>query len=121
MPSISEADALLFNRFLPSNDLGPPVPLEEGTRPPPFPLDVLPEPVRWFVEGGARALGCPVDFLALPAQVGGIQTSLVEYQGVHTGGRFSRKRYTKYTRLRFVGGQYPAGWGSSRRSQAEPG
>jgi Protein of unknown function (DUF3987) len=69
MSSLSATDALLLNRFIPSNGVGPPVPLEEKTPPPAFPVEVLPEPVRWFVEGAAQALGCPVDFLALPALV----------------------------------------------------
>jgi Protein of unknown function (DUF3987) len=69
MPSLSEADALSFNPFIPSNGVGPPLPLEENIPSQPFPVDVLPEAVRRFVEGGARALGCPVDFLAVPALV----------------------------------------------------
>jgi hypothetical protein len=32
----------------------------------PFPVDVLPEPVRGFVAAGARAIGCDPSFLALP-------------------------------------------------------
>jgi hypothetical protein len=33
----------------------------------PFPLDVLPGPVARFVREGAAAIGCPPDFLAVPA------------------------------------------------------
>ena len=32
----------------------------------PFPLDALPEPIRTFVEGGSRAIGCDPSFIALP-------------------------------------------------------
>ncbi len=32
----------------------------------PFPTDALPEPVRSFVEAGAKAIGCDTSFLALP-------------------------------------------------------
>ena len=32
----------------------------------PFPVDALPEPVRSFVDAGARAIGCDVSYLALP-------------------------------------------------------
>jgi hypothetical protein len=32
----------------------------------PFPLDVLPEPMRRLVEEGANALPCPPDFIAVP-------------------------------------------------------
>ena len=33
---------------------------------PPFPLDVLPEPILRFVDEGAAAFPCPPDFLAIP-------------------------------------------------------
>jgi hypothetical protein len=43
---------------------------EESISPvPPFPLDVLPNPVRRVVEEGARALHCPSDLIAVPALV----------------------------------------------------
>jgi hypothetical protein len=32
----------------------------------PFPVDALPEPIRGFVEAGARAIGCHPSYLALP-------------------------------------------------------
>ena len=32
----------------------------------PFPLDALPNPIRGFVDAGARAIGCDVSYLALP-------------------------------------------------------
>lgn len=32
----------------------------------PFPVDVLPEPIRGFVDAGARAIGCDLSYLALP-------------------------------------------------------
>jgi hypothetical protein len=32
----------------------------------PFPLDALPDPIRGFVDAGARAIGCDVSYLALP-------------------------------------------------------
>jgi hypothetical protein len=32
----------------------------------PFPLDALPEPIRGFVNAGARAIGCSLEYLALP-------------------------------------------------------
>jgi hypothetical protein len=32
----------------------------------PFPVDVLPEPLRGFVDAGARAIGCDPSYLALP-------------------------------------------------------
>lgn len=32
----------------------------------PFPVEALPEPARAFVTAGAKALGCPPDFVALP-------------------------------------------------------
>ena len=32
----------------------------------PFPVEALPEPARSFVTAGAKALGCPPDFVALP-------------------------------------------------------
>jgi hypothetical protein len=32
----------------------------------PFPVDALPEPIRGFVEAGARAIGCDLSYLALP-------------------------------------------------------
>jgi hypothetical protein len=32
----------------------------------PFPLDALPEPIRGFVDAGARAIGCDRSYLALP-------------------------------------------------------
>jgi hypothetical protein len=36
----------------------------------PFPLDALPEPVRSFVAGGAKAIGCDPSFIALPLLAG---------------------------------------------------
>jgi hypothetical protein len=35
----------------------------------PFPLDALPEPIRGFVDAGARAIGCDPSYLALPVLV----------------------------------------------------
>jgi hypothetical protein len=32
----------------------------------PFPVDALPEPIRGFVDAGARAIGCDPSYLALP-------------------------------------------------------
>jgi hypothetical protein len=32
----------------------------------PFPVDALPEPIRGFVDAGARAIGCHLSYLALP-------------------------------------------------------
>ena len=32
----------------------------------PFPTDALPEPIRGFVEGGAKSIGCDPSYLALP-------------------------------------------------------
>jgi hypothetical protein len=32
----------------------------------PFPIDALPEPIRGFVDAGARAIGCDPSYLALP-------------------------------------------------------
>jgi len=32
----------------------------------PFPVDVLPEPVRSFIAGGAKAIGCDPSYIALP-------------------------------------------------------
>jgi hypothetical protein len=32
----------------------------------PFPLDALPDPIRGFVDAGARAIGCDPSYLALP-------------------------------------------------------
>jgi len=32
----------------------------------PFPVDALPEPIRGFVDAGARAIGCDTSYLALP-------------------------------------------------------
>jgi hypothetical protein len=32
----------------------------------PFPVDALPEPIRGFVDAGARAIGCDLPYLALP-------------------------------------------------------
>lgn len=46
--------------WLPLALVGPP-PAE------PFPVDVLPDPVARLVTEGAAAIGCPPDFLALPA------------------------------------------------------
>lgn len=36
----------------------------------PFPLEVLPTPLRAWVRAAAAALPCPPDFLAVPALVG---------------------------------------------------
>ncbi len=44
-----------------------PLRLEELPPVQPFPVDVLPEPVQLLVLQGAEAIGCPVDFLAVPA------------------------------------------------------
>jgi Protein of unknown function (DUF3987) len=55
--------------FIPTGEAGPPLPLEDGRQTPAFPVEVLPEPVRLFVEEGARSLGCPLDYLAVPALV----------------------------------------------------
>jgi len=32
----------------------------------PFPLEVLPEAIRTYIEEAARSIGCPVEFIALP-------------------------------------------------------
>ena len=36
----------------------------------PFPTDALPQPIRGFVEGGARAIGCDASYIALPLLTG---------------------------------------------------
>lgn len=45
------------------------VPIDEGLPAEPFPLDVLPEGLRRFVEESAWAINCPVDFVAVPVLV----------------------------------------------------
>ena len=35
----------------------------------PFPIEILPEPMSRMIREGSRAIGCPVDFLGLPALV----------------------------------------------------
>jgi hypothetical protein len=47
----------------------PPVPLSEVPDIEPFPLDVLPAPLRPLVTEGAEAMNCPADFLAVPMLV----------------------------------------------------
>ena len=44
-----------------------PVPLAAAPTAEPFPLAVLPAPMRQFVEEGAQACSCPPDYLAVPA------------------------------------------------------
>jgi hypothetical protein len=45
---------------------GPPLPLGEVPAVAPFPLDVLPASLRRFAQEAAEALGCPVDYVAVP-------------------------------------------------------
>jgi len=45
----------------------PPMRLDEAPPVEPFPLDVLPAPAVGLVEAGAKAIGCPPDYLAVAA------------------------------------------------------
>lgn len=54
--SVGKADA---------GDWGRPIPLDQEAQAPPFPLGALPGPLASFVEQGADALNCPVDYLAV--------------------------------------------------------
>jgi hypothetical protein len=47
----------------------PPIPLADVPEVPPFPIDVLPEPLGRFVAEAARALDCPADYLGVPLLV----------------------------------------------------
>jgi hypothetical protein len=50
-------------------DWQPPIPLDETSAVEPFPVDVLPDAVRAFVEDVAGAKNCPADFVAVPLLV----------------------------------------------------
>jgi hypothetical protein len=53
---------------IPSSDDPWEVPvLEESIPAEPFPLDVFPDDLRWFIAEGARCLTCPPDFLGVAA------------------------------------------------------
>lgn len=47
----------------------PPIPLNEVSVPPAFPLDVLPKCLRRFAEEAAAAVPCPPDYVAVPMLV----------------------------------------------------
>ncbi len=49
-----------------SDDEWPPIRLGKLPPVPAFPVEVFPASVRWFIHSVADAIGCPVDFAALP-------------------------------------------------------